>query len=86
MYWRVLHNSQPNTFQDCIIKRIVKGKKYMCIASYRNYSSKPCWKPNYGPEFLADKNDCWCPVDDIIENVENRLKDEFFGRDDYYDW
>lgn len=76
MYWRHFKILIPENGKSCIVKRR-SGKNFKyCLCTFYHFGSEYVWETKQHSSFKCEINDAWCPVEDIITNVENRLFSE----------
>lgn len=76
MHWNIIKNKNPPSGAECIVARVVNGKRSYGIYTYF-YASESFWYSNKtGDKRKVLEYDHWYLVDDIIEYAENRFIDE----------
>ena len=80
MHWKVYKDESPGDGQSCIVARFVNrdGTPSTCILTYvRMGFGESYWQTKSGDRILCNDTDNWCYVDDVIDAVADRIKENF---------
>ena len=78
MFWSLYKYLHPHHGALCIMVRPSKsGKPISGMFSFNYCGDGSFWATKNGIRIKCLDIDKWCPVDDVIENVQDRLLDEF---------
>ena len=72
MYWRILRQLQPQYGERCVVKRLHNNKAQSGVFLYTTAG----WQSSSGHISACDSNDRWCPLQDIVNNVADRIVSE----------
>lgn len=76
MYWVRYRESRPEDESLCIVATRIHNKMRAEIYTYVYEGDESYWVSKSGNKLKCANSDQWCAVEDIIEDVKDRIIDD----------
>lgn len=79
MHWKRLDRDSPYDGMTCIVGHFLEGddKPVIGIWEYCSFGKDSYWQTKDGSKIQCSKYDNWCNVDDVIDAVADKIKENF---------